>query len=43
MVTGPFLGLALIRQQNGSAKAKPLTMHNKTLIRESCLKATYAA
>src|SRR5436190_22907416 len=29
----------LIRQQSGLAKAKPLTMHNKTLIGAVCLSA----
>jgi hypothetical protein len=27
-------------EQNGSAKAKPLTMHNKTLMGDGCGKAT---
>src|SRR5205823_6314453 len=32
-----FFSLSLIGQQSGLAKAKPLTMHNKTLIRALCL------
>src|SRR5919197_6737689 len=33
----PFFTPYLIRQQSGLAKAKPLTMHNKTLIGGVCL------
>src|SRR5437016_153560 len=32
-----FFSLYLIGQQSGLAKAKPLTMHNKTLIQTLCL------
>jgi hypothetical protein len=32
--------LSLIGQQNGLAKAKPLSMHNKTLIPTRCRTAT---
>jgi hypothetical protein len=32
MLYPPLFTLYLIRQQSGLAKAKPLSMHNKTLI-----------
>jgi len=36
MLYPPLFTLYLIRQQSGLAKAKPLSMHNKTLIRIVC-------
>src|SRR6266511_1419751 len=35
-IRSPFCSLYLIGEQSGLAKAKPLTMHNKTLIRIVC-------
>ena len=38
----PLCSLYLIGQQSGLAKANPLPMHNKTLIRNRCKAATLA-